>query len=331
MTLVFVTGATGYIAQHICKQLIEQDYDVVGSVRSASKGDALAKNLNSSKFSYEIVEDIGTAGAFDAALKKHKFDVVLHTASPFHFNFEASQVEEQLFKPAIEGTKNVLESIKQHGSTVKKVVVTSSYASMMVRDNDPTFTCDETVFNEVPLELAKLNQLYGYVASKCLAEKALWDFQKENKTNFTLSTIHPVYVFGPQAFDSSVSGQMNTSVEVINSVLKLKEGLGADVPETSGAWIDVRDVAKAHLVAFEKDVKDQRLFLQNGRFSSQSLLDIINKEFPQVGLIKGNAGAKLPPASVLDDSKTRLTLGLKYYTLEECVHDTVKQILDANA
>ena len=57
MTSVFVSGATGYIAQHIVKTLLEKNYKVVGSVRSTEKGEKLKKLLQSANFNYEVVNE----------------------------------------------------------------------------------------------------------------------------------------------------------------------------------------------------------------------------------------------------------------------------------
>jgi len=51
---------------------------------------------------------------------------VLHTASPYTFNYKNG--EEELLKPAINGTLNVLKAAKAEG--VQKVVVTSSFAAI---------------------------------------------------------------------------------------------------------------------------------------------------------------------------------------------------------
>lgn len=51
---------------------------------------------------------------------------ILHTASPYTFNFKDG--EEELLKPAINGTLNVLKAAKGEG--VQKVVITSSFAAI---------------------------------------------------------------------------------------------------------------------------------------------------------------------------------------------------------
>lgn len=89
--LVLVTGGSGYIAAHICSQLLALKFQVRATVRSNSKGEYLKALFNSSAFSYVIVEDIEVAGAFDEACKGTV--AVAHIASPFHFNVTDPHVD----------------------------------------------------------------------------------------------------------------------------------------------------------------------------------------------------------------------------------------------
>lgn len=331
-TTVFVSGATGFIAQHLIKQLIEKGYYVVGSVRSSEKGENLRKLLNSDKFSYEIVEAIEEEGAFDNALKKHpEITVFLHTASPFHFNVK--DIEKELLTPAVSGTKNALISIKKYAPQVKKVVVTSSFAAMYPKDdNDATILVNEDSWSSFTWEESLSSPFLGYMGSKKFAEKAVWEFVESQEPNFDVSIINPVYVFGPQAFDENAKGDLNTSAEILKTVLTLKQN--DQVPDSKGAFIDVRDVAAAHIVAFEKaEAVNQRLFLTEGRFTAQDILDILHDKLPEYAakLPKGSPGSgKSQPFAVLDNKKTKGILGFKFNSLENIVVDTVKQHLASN-
>ena len=55
-----VTGANGYIAALVVRTLLEQGYSVLGTVRSASKGEHLKRTFASygDKFGIAVVEDI---------------------------------------------------------------------------------------------------------------------------------------------------------------------------------------------------------------------------------------------------------------------------------
>ena len=90
------------------------------------------------------------------------FDYVLHTASPFHFNVQ--DPEKDFLDPAIKGTTGVLASIKKYAPSVKRVVVTSSFAAIVNPAKHPE-VYDETLWNPVTWEEAK-NPSNTYRASK---------------------------------------------------------------------------------------------------------------------------------------------------------------------
>lgn len=330
---VFVSGATGFIAQHIDKLLLESGYKVVGSVRSEAKGQHLAKLLNSPNFSYEIVPDVEKSGAFDEALQKHpEVTVFLHTASPFHF--KATNIEEELLKPAVNGTKNALAAIKKYGRKITNVVVTSSYAAISTAglEGNSSHTNNEESWNEISWEQSKADAVLGYRGSKKFAEKAAWDFVAEEKPSFTINYVNPSFVFGPQAFDSEVRDNLNTSSEILNNLLTLTPE--SSVPAVKGGYVDVRDVAKAHLAAFEKPISNQRLLLNAGRFSGQDLLDVLNADFPELqGKLpvgeKGAGKAINDAMCTIENTKTREILGFPLIDLKKSVDDSIGQILKA--
>lgn len=325
---VFVSGATGFIAQHIIKDLLAKSYTVVGSVRSSAKGDNLTKLFANPKFSYEVVADVATEGAFDDVLKKNpEVSVFIHTASPFHYN--ATDLEKEMLVPAVKGTENAFKSIHSHGKNVKHVVVTSSVAAVTKAGDNGTYT--EADWNPITREDAIKEKVNAYRGSKKFAEKAAWDFIKKHDPAYTVNFVLPSFVFGPQAYTSEIKDSLNTSSEIINALLKLKATDA--VPPTAGNFCDVRDVAKAHLDAFEKDINKERLIINSSLFSAQNILDIINDNFLElkgrlpVGSPGSDAGLLLQPT--IDNSKTKKLLGFPFTDLKTSVVDSVQQILDA--
>ncbi|ABN66969.1 protein induced by osmotic stress [Scheffersomyces stipitis CBS 6054] len=328
-TSVFVSGATGYLAQQIIALVLSKGYKVVGSVRSEEKG-ANLKKLYGDDFSYEVVKVLEQKGAFDEALKKHpEVTIFLHTASPV--TFEVEDTEKEILIPAINGTKYVLQSIKDVAPQITRVVYTSSVVAMSVPEElgSPDVVLSEASWSSLSYEQSKTHGVLAYFGSKQFAERAAWEFVEQEKPNFALSTVNPVYIFGPQAKDEEVKGTLNLSAEMVNSVLKLNKD--DDVPATTGTFIDVRDVAKAHLAAFEKDeAKGERLLLSNTRFNGQTLLDVVRKNFPQLA-------DKLPVGKPhsddfsafkeWNDKKTKKILGFEYFDFETSVVDSIKQVL----
>lgn len=325
---VLVTGATGFIAQWVVDYLLKEDYEVIGTVRSQEKADKLHRQFgNSPKLSFEIVKDISDSEAFLPVFEKRskEIDIVLHTASPFHFN--TSNYEKDLLIPAVNGTKGVLDAIKKYGD-VKKVVVTSSFAAIadMAKFSDGNVVFTEKDWNPATWEGCQTDPMNAYCASKKFAEEEAWAFAKATGTSMT--TINPVFVFGPQKFEEDVTSQLNTSNEIINVLMHSKPGDKIE-PNYHAAYVDVRDVAKAHLVAFQKDLNGERLGLSNGGFASQTILDILNKEFPQVGFSEGPEPGKgdTAPGATFDNSHSKKLLGFPFISLEKSVYDTVAQVL----
>lgn len=328
---VLVTGANGYIAQHIVRILIDNQYIVIGTVRSQDKGTKLQRIINSPNFKFVVVKDIAAPGAFDDVLKSNpSITSVLHTASPFAFDVE--DPERDILIPAIQGTKNILHSIVTHAPQVKKLVITSSSAAARPELESPDCIANEDTWSMIDYDIAKENSILAYLASKPLAEKAAWDFVKQNKPNFTLSTILPGYTWGPQlALEDAKPEKLNTSVEVIDLVVNSNEN--SKLIKHIGPYIDVRDVAKAHKIALENPETDgKRLLLVSGQFTMQTIADIVRKNFPELKTWKGYPGGdkyKLRKLAKYDFSRTQKLLNIEYYPIEQTVVDTVAQILKA--
>ncbi len=343
MSKVLVTGATGYVALHVIGQLIEKSYSVIGTVRSQAKADKLNRQFKEKygadvDLEFAIVEDIGGTGAFDSLFKTQKdIGSVLHTASPFS-DVESDDFEKGYKRPALQGTLNVLKSIRDYAPQVKKVVITSSMAAIVHLDrlSDPTFVHTEETWNPLEWEECQENWQMAYIASKKLSEKAAWDFIKENKVNFTLTTVNPPLIFGPQFFDIEDSkGTLNTSAEVIQGMLATDPNDTHLFDNLTNVSTDVRDIAAFHIIPLEQNgVEGHRLLPIAGRFSAQKILDLINEQFPELRgkIAKGDPANETSLQAVgYNINKTvELVGGYDFIPLKKQVYDSVKQILDAS-
>ncbi|KAI5969427.1 hypothetical protein CANMA_001494 [Candida margitis] len=332
--VVFVTGATGYIAQHVVKELLKEGYEVVGSVRSKEKGEYLSNLIKSDKFTYAVVPDIVKKGGFDEVLQENdSIDSFIHTASPV--DFEVDDIQTGLLDPAIEGTKNVLLAVEKYGKNVKNVVVTSSVAA--VRDlsgNKPSNSLiDESSWNDISLEQGLKNTKLGYAAAKTFAEKEVWKFADAHKGTWNVTTVNPTFVFGPQAYNVQNKAHLNHSAEFVNEILKL--GPDDSIGSFAGLFIDVRDIAKAHVAAIKRPAgfNGQRLLLIDSPWTKQLLAVIINKHFPKLNIPRGSpdkSDLELKEADLKwDNTKTKKLLNFDFIPLEKSVVDAAQQILDA--
>jgi nucleoside-diphosphate-sugar epimerase len=302
----------------------------VTTVRSDEKGQKILENhkeVPESKLSYVVVKDIAQEGAFDeAVVSDPPFEAVVHTASPFHFNI--TDAKKDLLDPAIRGTTGILKAIQARAPNVKRVAITSSFAAIINPKGHPK-SYSEDNWNPVTMEEALGDPPTAYRASKTFAEKEAWEFVKREKPNFQLSTLCPPFVFGPVVHYLNSLDAVNTSNARIRDMMqgKMKEELA---PTGAFIWVDVRDLAMAHVKAIEMPgAVGKRFLVTAGYMCNKDIADCIRKNFPELR-------SQLPPEDIEGDmpqdvfkynnSRSLDILGLKYRPLNECVKDTVKSL-----
>jgi len=308
--------------------LMEAGFKVRGTIRSESSSERVkdAHPRHKDALSFAYVKDIAEPGAFDEAVKG--VDGVIHMASPFII--DAKDYDKDLFDPAYNGTTSVLKAIKANNPAVKRVVITSSFASVLDGSKGlrPGYNYTEADWNPMTREGAyKEDPTTAYLVSKKIAEKAAFDFVEKEKPNFSVTTLLPPMVYGPLASDVPSMDKLNTSSA---DFYRLFNGSTKEVPPTGfWAYTDVRDLAKAHLLAYTTEAAaNQRFAITNGRYSYQRLVDIIRAKFPELrdSTPEGNADEPYPPVYSYDASKAKKELGLEFRSIEETVVDTVNSL-----
>lgn len=265
--LILVTGATGFVASHTIQQLLKAGHKVRGTVRSvknAQKNAFLYELDPEHKDNLELVEaDLLNKDSWDAAVQGCTY--VLHIASPFLLG---SPTEDQVVKPALQGTMNVLEAVLKHG--VKKVVLTSSIVAMA--PGNLSQVINEDVW-------AQEKACGNYDKSKLLAERAAWDFWRKNFGKFELAVINPGFVLGP-LFSTSAGGSED-------SIKKMMTGGYPALPRFSLLVVDVRDVAAAHVKAlWNPKSNGQRYLVGQKCIWYNEIGTILKEEFGPVGYTK---------------------------------------------
>lgn len=238
---VLVTGATGYVAGWIIKYLLDEGITVHAAVRNPDDKNKIAHldqiAAQSKGRIYYFRSDLLTDGSYTQAMQD--CELVFHTASPFTTAIKDPQKE--LINPAVIGTKNVLDSANNTPS-VKRVILTSSCAAIYTDAIDsqkaPNAILTEAVWNST----ASLNyQPYSY--SKTLAERKAWEIAA-GQAQWDLVTINPSLVLGPML------NPHYTTSESLNILKPFGDGsMKAGCPKIGVGLVDVRDVAKAHLLA----------------------------------------------------------------------------------
>ncbi|XP_071493069.1 uncharacterized protein [Diadema antillarum] len=269
---VLVTGSSGYIATHIVKQLLEAGYKVRGTVRSLSnpkKVTPLKELCPNAAHELELVEaDLTKKQGWKEAVRGCTH--VLHTASPFPS--QNPRDDDEILKPAVEGTLTVLQACADVGG-VQRVVITSSCAAVTDMVNPKGTVLDESSWRNLE---SPLKDTYG--KSKALAEKAAWDFVEKlpEGSKFELATINPSLVLGPV-----LCGTPGTSVDVIKRIMERNPPL---LLKFNFPVCDVRDVARAHVVAMTlPEAAGHRHIVSPYTLWYSEMSDILAKEFRDKG------------------------------------------------
>lgn len=330
MEKVLVTGATGFIGLHCIQQLLEQGYAVNGTLRSMQRESEVRESLekhntsseNLSLFPVDLMSDEGWDQAMESC------DYLLHVASPFVLS---NETEEFFVKPAVEGALRALKFADKHN--IKKVVLTSSFAAV-----GDTFD-GTTSFNETHWSDTSNDKMTFYSKSKTLAEKAAWDYVQENNVSFPLTVINPVGVLGPSLSDD---------VGISNSmILRMLNGSMPALAKIHIGIVDVRDVAKAHILAMKNDQSNgERFIVSEKEMWMSDIANVLNangykapeKNMPNF-LLKAMAMFKSDLKTIskmagkqrdCNTTKAIDVLGWKPISAEESILAAAKQITDYN-
>jgi dihydroflavonol-4-reductase len=257
--LVTVTGASGFIALHCVRELLRDGYRVRGTLRSLDKEPAVRAALAphaeaTSRLSFvaaNLLEDAGWPAAVEGAR------YVLHVASPVPAAPPAN--EEELIRPAVDGTLRVLRAAKAAG--VSRAVMTSSISAVVYNEKgERGERLDESDWSDLNPSMR------AYEKSKTLAERAAWDFVQvlSGHPPMELVAINPTFVLGP-----SLLGVENASNELIRKLLH-REMPG--LPRLYLPIVDVRDVVKAHVSAMTAPEAAGKRFILYGEECSYAEL-----------------------------------------------------------
>lgn len=229
---VLVTGGTGYIGGEVIDQLLAKGYTVHTTVRNKAKSEPRLRERwpdageRLQVFQADLMSDEGWAEANAGC------DAVAHVASPFPLGVPKDK--DELVVPAREGTLRALRFAKEAG--VERFVQTSSAAAIAYGHPEKDHF-DHTDWTNLDAGVPP------YIESKTVAERAARDWVAQNAPTMAFCSINPVAVFGPVYNDD-----LSTSIELVKKII---DGSIPLIPNMGISVTDVRDVAKAHVLAIE--------------------------------------------------------------------------------
>lgn len=268
-TKVLLTGVTGFLGSHTTIQLLEKGYKVIGTLRNMKRADEIkqviathTKNIDNLSF---VEADLNDSKIWEQLAEGVHY--IIHIASPFPRKLPKK--EEDLILPAKNGTLNILKAAAKN--EVKRVVLTSSSGAIVYgkEKGKRSGTYDEKDWTNVE----NTKDSTPYFRSKTIAEKAAWNFIKEDKSGLELVTICPGAILGPV-----LEKDFGTSA---NIVIKTMDGSTPAIPKIGFDMVDVRSVADLHIKAMETaEVAGERFVGSSGFLSFKEVADILREKYP---------------------------------------------------
>jgi dihydroflavonol-4-reductase len=238
---VLLTGISGYIGQYCGAELLNQGFEVVGTVRSLSKADAtraaIAAVAPIEGLTFAEADLLSDQG-WDEAVQGCTY--VMHVASPFVL--AEPKDENELIAPAVDGTRRVIGAAQRAG--VRRLVLTSS--TVAVISGKPSGRYGPDSWSDTTANIG------AYAKSKTLAERAAWDAVAGGEME--LAVVNPGAVFGP-SLGAEVDGQ---SVALMTDMIRGKMPM---IPDVAMGMVDVRDVARLHVAAMTTPAAAGRRFI----------------------------------------------------------------------
>lgn len=239
----FVTGATGFIGGNLIRTLLADGHQVRALVRPGSD----QRNINGLP-----IETV--AGELDDRQRLTEqvagCDVVFHVAA--HYSLWAKD-REAIYRANVIGTKNLLAAAQS--AKIKRFVHTSSVAAIGV-PTPGTIAHEETQ--------TSLDALVSdYKKSKFLAEQAA---REAAQNGLDLVIVNPSTPIGAHDVKPTPTGEI---------ILRFLQDRMPAYVHTGLNLIDVDDVVRGHILAWQKGRTGERYILGNRNLTLKEMLDIL--------------------------------------------------------
>ena len=251
---VLVTGSSGFIGAHVVLELSRRGYSVRAGMRNLDYS-SIFLNLEN----VECVKmDLFDVDSLKNAVKG--CDDVIHCAASL--NIGVKDVKAEVVDPSVIGVENLCSVM----GDVKRIVHTSSVAAIRSSkfENGKVFTNSDWCEDATPSYNA-----YGF--AKAEAEKKIRAWAEGR--DLRLVTIHPSIVFGPILHSRHMNGSM--------SYLKHFVKGPPFVLDIHINFVDVRDVAKAHVNALEEGGDRGRYIIHKKGMWMKEIGKVLSSKLPR--------------------------------------------------
>lgn len=239
----FITGATGFIGGNLTRLLLTDGHQVRALVRPQSD----RRNLNG--LPIEFVEgDLNNSQQLTEQIAG--CEVVFHVAAHYSLWIKDSAA---IYRANVTGTENILKAAQQ--ARVKRFIHTSSVAAIGV---PPAGTC-ATEATQTTVE----SLVSDYKKSKFLAEQAAL---QAAQNGLDVVIVNPSTPIGAFDIKPTPTGEI---------ILRFLQDRMPAYVHTGLNLIDVEDVARGHLLAWQKGRRGERYILGHRNVTLQEMLQLL--------------------------------------------------------
>ncbi|OWM85990.1 hypothetical protein CDL15_Pgr012240 [Punica granatum] len=329
---VCVTGAGGFVASWIVKLLLSNGYIVHGTVRDPG-GEKYAhlNKLERAAYNLKLFKaDLLDYGSLVSAIAG--CTGVIHVACPVPTstisNPEARSAKNkwlcipsflirtvEMLEPAVKGTLIVLRACSE--AKVKRVVYISSAAAVVKNPKWPEdWVKHETCWSDKEYCRATEN---WYFLAKTEAESIAFEYGKQN--GLDVVAVNPSFVFGP-VMQPVLNFSTLLLLKFVKGVyIQIEPGDVDGVPNMLWGIVDVRDVADAVLLAYEKPESEGRYICVAYNITIKDLAEKLKSLYPDQTYLE-NFGEDDREYCVTSEKLQKL--GWTYRQLEETLVDSIK-------
>jgi len=267
---VLLTGVTGFLGSHTTIQLLNRGYEVVGTLRNKARINSIKEvigkhTVNINKLTF-VEADLRDSVTWCELTKN--IDYIQHIASPFPT--KVPKHEDDLIIPAKQGTLNILKAATIN--KVKRVVMVSSLGSIAYGKTKKEL--DKVLNEDDWTDETNLKDTTPYYRSKTIAEKAAWDFFKQDKSALELTTVCPGAILGP-IIDTDFGTSANLVISLLNSSLPALPKIEFDI-------VDVRSVADLLIRAMEMpQAAGNRYIAASDHLTYMDIAKIVKQQYPE--------------------------------------------------
>ncbi|KAK4782195.1 hypothetical protein SAY86_016297 [Trapa natans] len=311
---ICVTGAGGFVASWLVKLLLSKGYVVHGTVRDPdddknahlTKLDGASDNLK--LFKANLLDYDSLRSAIMGC------EGVLHVACPVPTSAPADP-EVELLEPAIKGTLNVLRACSD--AHAKRVVYVSSTSAVLLNPGWPKDRVkDESCWSDK--EHCRAMERW-YVLAKTEAESAAFEYGKQK--GLDVVSVNPGYVLGPVMNPSLVFSTLVLLNFLQGKYFDVPPVLESCAPNKFWSMVDVRDVADAILMAYEKPEAEGRYICTAHNVTTKEWVEKMKRLYPEFTYLDKFAECDFDSRT---SSEKLQKLGWTYRPMEETMVDSIQ-------